>query len=182
MAAFAPSSPATKRQVWAETMTYRMSRRCFQGAGMALLAGAACGAGPLAQERPTKLLRFMWWGGQDRLRRTLAAFAAFERRYPAVRATGEASANGGPFWAKLATQVAGGNAPDVYQMDYRVEAEYGIRGAALPLDPYMPDLLDMRDFPAYARDAGKVDGKTYGIGRRRYPPDHGLNNPEQGGP
>jgi multiple sugar transport system substrate-binding protein len=144
-------------------MGYRISRRCLQGAGMALLASAAFGRHPLAQDGPRKQLRFMWWGGQDRLRRTMAAFAAFEQRYPGVRATGEASANGGPFWAKLATQVAGGNAPDVYQMDYRVEAEYGIRGAALPLDPFMPDLLDMRDFPAYARDAGKVDGKTYAV-------------------
>src|SRR5260370_15290660 len=144
-------------------MGYRISRRRFQGAGMALLAGAAFSGYPLAQERRTKELRFMWWGGRDRLRRTSAALAAFERRYPGVHAIGEASANGGPFWAKLATQVAGGNAPDVYQMDYRVEAEYGLRGAALPLDPYMPDLLDMRDFPAHARDAGKVNGKTYAV-------------------
>src|SRR5258708_31648056 len=107
-------------------MGYRISRRCFQGAGMALLASAAFGSHLLAQDGPSKQLRFMWWGGQDRLRRTLAAFAAFERRYPGVRATGEASANGGPFLAKLATQVAGRHAPHVYPMGFPVRTEYGI--------------------------------------------------------
>src|SRR5260221_13681726 len=107
---------------------------------MALLASAAFGRQPLAQDGARKQLRFMWWGGQDRLRRTLAAFAAFERRYPGVRATGEASANGGPFWAKLATQVAGGNAPHVYHKDYSGEAGKGTPRAPPPPPPLIPRL------------------------------------------
>src|SRR5260221_14306632 len=105
---------------------------------MALLASAAFGRQPLAQDGARKQLRFMWWGGQDRLRRTLAAFAAFERRYPGVRATGEASANGGPVWAKLATQMAGGDAPHPSPKEFFLGGGNRTPGAPPPPAPLLP--------------------------------------------
>ena len=37
------------------------------------------------------------------------------------------------YWDKLATQTAGGTAPDIIQMDMAYIAEYGTRGALLDL-------------------------------------------------
>ena len=143
-------------------MASGLSRRRFATAGLALLGTTALGVVPGFPD-VEKLLRFSWWGGQDRLRRTLAALELFEKHHPGIRTAGEAATSGGPFWAKLATSVVGHNAPDLYMMDYRIEQEYAERGAALPLDPYMPDLLDLGDWPAYARDAGKIRGKTHAV-------------------
>ena len=50
------------------------------------------------------------------------------------------------YWTRLATQVAGGNAPDLIQMDYRYLFEYAGRGAILPLDDYMGKELNIADF------------------------------------
>ncbi len=67
----------------------------------------------------------------------------------------------GDYWTKLATQTAGGNPPDLIQMDYRYIYEYSRRGTLLALDGQKA--LNMSGFSAGARDAGMVDGKLYGV-------------------
>ena len=62
-----------------------------------------------------------------------------------------------------ATQIAGGNAPDVIQMDYRYIVEYAKRGAIAPLDEFVGKALDLDDFDEDQLEGGKVDGKLYGI-------------------
>lgn len=63
----------------------------------------------------------------------------------------------------MGTQVAGGNAPDVFQMDYRYIVEYAKRGAVQALDDYVGKSLDLADFDQDQIDGGKVDGKLYAI-------------------
>ncbi|HEY6133854.1 MAG TPA: extracellular solute-binding protein, partial [Rubrivivax sp.] len=65
----------------------------------------------------------------------------------------------GDYWTKLGTQVAGGNAPDLFQMDYRYLFEYARRDTLLPLDALLP----LPDFSPGDRNGGKVDGKLYGV-------------------
>jgi len=55
------------------------------------------------------------------------------------------------------------NIPDILQMDYRYIYEYARRGALLPLDDYMPSVLNIADFGKDAIDSGRVDGKIYGV-------------------
>src|SRR6185312_15771052 len=45
-----------------------------------------------------------------------------------------------------ATQPAGGNAPDVIQMDYSYIGEYARRGSLLDLGPYLGKGLDLSGF------------------------------------
>ena len=88
---------------------------------------------------------------------------ALHRRQPGVGLEGE-SAGWDDYWTRLATQTAGGNAPDVMQMDYRYIFEYARRGVLLPLDDAMAaGTLDLSGFSEDAIAGGKVDGKTYGI-------------------
>jgi multiple sugar transport system substrate-binding protein len=106
-------------------------------------------------------MRLIFWGGQGRADRTYAVTDLFK------------AANGSDiegeflawndYWPKLATQTAGGNAPDIIQMDYRYIVEYAKRNAIAPLDEFLGGALKLDDFDADQLEGGKVDGKLYGI-------------------
>ncbi|MCH1932529.1 extracellular solute-binding protein, partial [Shewanella sp. A25] len=88
----------------------------------ALLGLTACGTGEqpgsgsegeapeLSEEAVT--LRVTWWGGDSRHPLTQEAIEAFEEKHPNIKVEG-AFADWGGYWDKLATQTAGGNAPDI---------------------------------------------------------------------
>ncbi|MEO8135355.1 MAG: extracellular solute-binding protein [Betaproteobacteria bacterium] len=102
-------------------------------------------------------LRCFWWGNPDRDRRTKAMLDAYSKKTGMPIAA--ESLGWGDYWTKLGTQTAGGNAPDLIQMDYRYLFEYALRGTLLPLD----SLLPLPDFSAQEKDGGKVEGKLYGV-------------------
>lgn len=99
----------------------------------------ACGVGnDTASTKPAELskgdvtLRVNWWGGDKRTTLTQKAIDAFEKKYPNIHVTGEFSDWNG-YWDKLATATAGGNAPDVIQMDQLYLASYADRGVLADL-------------------------------------------------
>jgi multiple sugar transport system substrate-binding protein len=65
---------------------------------------------------------------------------------------------GTAYWDKLATQTAGGNAPDIIQMDMNFIAEYGSRGALLDLKD-----VDTSKFVEGTVDSGKINDTLVGI-------------------
>lgn len=137
------------------------SRRQFVS-GAAAMAGAASVAGgrPAWSQSPARLRAF-WWGNPDRDKRTKAALDAYKAK-SGTDISAEAL-GWGDYWTKLGTQTAGGNAPDLIQMDYRYIFEYARRGTLLALDGLSPKPLDLTTFAPAARDCGKVDGKLYGV-------------------
>lgn len=139
-------------------MTIRIDRRQFLMGSTALLAAGALSPAALAQAAQ---LRLIFWGGQARADRTYGVTDLYTRNGgPAVAGEFLAWAD---YWPKLATQTAGGNAPDVIQMDYRYIVEYAKRNAIAPLDEFIGGALDLADFDQDQLDGGKVDGKLYGI-------------------
>jgi multiple sugar transport system substrate-binding protein len=140
-----------------------MSRRTFAAgaiAGSTLAGSSFTTAGSvLAQTAPR--LRCFWWGNPDRDKRTKAALDAYKAK-SGTDISAEAL-GWGDYWTKLGTQTAGGNAPDLIQMDYRYIFEYARRGTLLALEGQMPKPLDLGTFSDAARDSGKVDGKLYGV-------------------
>ena len=138
-------------------MTLRVDRRKFLMGSTALLAAGAMGPA-LAQG---VALRQLFWGGQARADRTTGVNELF------TAATGnsvESSFLGwGDYWPKLATETAGGNAPDIVQMDYRYIVEYARRNAIAPLDDYVGSALKLDNFDADQLEGGKVDGKLFGV-------------------
>ena len=107
-------------------------------------------------------LRISWWGGADRAKRTQAAIDAFKRLNVGLDVVYE-SVGWDAYWTRLATQVAGGSPPDIIQMDYRYLPEYARRGALRPLDDLIPSVIDPSDYVPSVIEAGKIDGKQYGI-------------------
>ncbi len=122
------------------------------GASMALGLGSS-----LSLAQTAAKLRCFWWGNPDRDKRTKALLDVYSKK-SGIQIAAE-SAGWGDYWTKLATQTAGGNAPDLIQMDYRYLFEYARRQTLLPLDKLLP----LSDFSANDRNGGKVDGKLYGV-------------------
>lgn len=140
-------------------MTIRIDRRQFLMGSSALVATGAAGVMPAWAQAAN--LRLTFWGGQARADRTYAVTDL----YKAAKGTdieGEFLA-WNDYWPKLATQTAGGNAPDIIQMDYRYIVEYAKRNAIAPLDEFVGGVLDLSNFDADQLEGGKVDGKLYGI-------------------
>lgn len=116
----------------------------------------------LALTQEESRFRFLWWGGENRAKRTLQAVDIYKSQNSGIAIDPE-SMGWDDYWPRLATQVAGGNPPDVVQMDYQYIFEYARRGALAPLDEFRPDPLDIADFGETTLGAGTVDGKLCGV-------------------
>ena len=139
-------------------MNYPTNCRTLLAATVALVSLG----GRIRAAAEEKRLRIYWWGSKDRAERTFKVNDLYTAAHPGVTLSGE-TLGWGDYWARLATQAAGRNAPDIIQMDYRYIFEYARRGALLPLDEYVPKVLAIDDFGKDAIDSGRVDGKIYGV-------------------
>jgi multiple sugar transport system substrate-binding protein len=139
-------------------MSFSLDRRKFLLGSTALVAAGSFSPA-FAQD---KRLRLTWWGGQARADRTFAVADLYKKANPGLEFDGEFNAFN-DYWPKLGTQVAGGNAPDVLQMDYRYLVEYAKRGAIAPLDEFVGKALKLDDFDKDQLAGGTVDGKLYAI-------------------
>ncbi|MBU9711626.1 ABC transporter substrate-binding protein [Evansella tamaricis] len=81
-------------------------------------------------------IRFMWWGNQDRHDRTLEVIEMYEADNPNVKIDYE-FLGFDDYSEKLATQAAGGNAPDVFQMVDRWLPQYTQSEVLADLQPYI---------------------------------------------
>src|SRR5450755_1948822 len=140
---------------------FSFSRRSVIGAGLGGAALGILGDFPATAQSDVRL-RMFWWGSKERAERTDKVNKLYQQNNAGLTITGE-SLGWTDYWPRLATQTAGRNAADVLQMDYRYIFEYARRGALLPLDEFVPAILNLGDFSQAAVDAGKVDGKIYGV-------------------
>jgi multiple sugar transport system substrate-binding protein len=137
-------------------MTHTITRRAF-GAGLAAAAAVTSGANAQAPR-----LRMLWWGGQDRARRTGEIIAAYSQR-ASIQIDGE-SFGWGDYWPRVATQTAGGNPPDILQMDFRFLAEYARRGALAGMNAlHQGGTMPLPGFSERDLAAGRVGGQLHAV-------------------
>lgn len=74
-------------------------------------------APPSAMDTSPVELRMSWWGGNDVHRAQLKALDLFERRHPHIRVKAEYTGWAGHL-ERLTTQIAGGTAPDLMQINW----------------------------------------------------------------
>jgi multiple sugar transport system substrate-binding protein len=120
---------------------------------------AACGSDGASDDTVT--LRFDWWGNPDRAAVTEKAIDLFEQRNPTIKVE-TSYAEFGAYFQKLATQIAGGGAPDVLQMDYRYVREYADRNVLAQLDSGEA-AVDTSGITPQLLSGGTVNGKLFGI-------------------
>lgn len=108
-------------------------------------------------------IRFLWWGNQDRHDRTLALIDLYEDLNPHVSINPE-FLGFGDYADRLATQVAGGNAPDIFQMVDRWLPMYGSRGQLADLQPYVDSgLINTEFIDQSSLDPGYFQGELVGL-------------------
>ncbi len=169
-------------------MNHKLSRRAFlklAAAGSGAMALMAC-VGPTPASSPTAqpggkqaeetsaptaapaaaqpvTLRIAWWGGEPRHKKYNTILDLYEQKNPGVKMERE-FADGGPYWEKLATQFASGNAPDLIHNHQDRVNELANRGVLLPLDPLVESKqIDLSDWPKGTVEAGKRGGKNWMI-------------------
>lgn len=135
-------------------------------AAVALLAGCAQASSPSSSEEPDGpvTLRFAWWGNDIRNAQTQEIIDLYEELNPNVTIVPEAASFTG-YFDKLATQTAGGNAPDIIQMSPNYLSDYAGRGVLLDLGAQ--ESIDLADTPQQAVDAGKFQGTLYALATGR---------------
>jgi multiple sugar transport system substrate-binding protein len=144
------------------------SRRRLLAAALAIplvLGGAAaCGGDDGGDSANDKVeLSVFWWGAQARADLTDKALAAYTAKHPNVTFKKTWQANQG-YFDKLATLTAGGNAPDIFQIDDNYISDYAQRNVTLDLtDASKSGKLDVSKFPKSLTDYGTVDGKLVGL-------------------
>ena len=140
-----------------------LTRRTLVTASLPLLTLttlAACGpnmAGSSGSDPGT--VRFAWWGNPTRDELTRAAIDAYAEVAQDITVAAEPGEWDG-YWDKLATQVAGGDCPDVLQMDESYLAEYASRGILLDLADAD---LDTSAFDPAALDTGRVEDGLFAL-------------------
>ena len=103
------------------TGSRRRLLRLLAATAVALPLGlAACGGEdndtPQADPNRKIELQIMWWGGAARAENTQKVLDLYTQKHPNVTFKVEQGPNAG-YFDKLATRAAGGNAPDIFQLD-----------------------------------------------------------------
>lgn len=125
--------------------------------------GEAADAAAASGDSGKTVLNVLWWGSQTRHEQTTAMLEKFEELNPDIDVVMDYSDWDG-YWTKLPAQVAGGQTPDVFQMDYAYLSQYVENGVLADLTPYIEDgSLDMSNVEQSILDSGSIDGKTYAI-------------------
>lgn len=139
----------------------RTTASCALALVLALCATlAGCGGGGTSGPGGKIVLQYAWWGNPDRAARTEKAVALFEKRHPNVSiSTSFADFEG--YKQKLATQAAGGDAPDVMQLDYRQINQYA--SAKVLLDLGKRDELRTSKIDKGLLATGVLDDVQYAI-------------------
>ncbi|MFK3980530.1 ABC transporter substrate-binding protein [Micromonospora sp. NPDC050397] len=146
----------------------RRTHRLVRAAAVAVsaliaLPLAGCGGGGDEAEDGPVTLQFTWWGNDARAKVTEEAIDLFEAKYPDIKVQTSFGAFDA-YFQKLSTQIAGGDAPDVVQMDRAYLREYADRNALLDLEKYVRDgTLKVGDLTPTLLPAGKVGDATYAI-------------------
>ncbi|MCX4237567.1 ABC transporter substrate-binding protein [Streptomyces sp. NPDC020707] len=149
-------------------MGHQISRRTlFRSASGIAAAGAlgtslsACSGGTGAGSTNSDLT-MIWWGSDDRHAAYKKVLAAFRKKNPKIKIRPTYSGYDG-YFDKFNTNIAGGSAPDLLQMDTALVAQYARKGVLAPIDSYVGKSLDLTGFSKTLLAAGTVDGKLYGV-------------------
>jgi len=141
----------------------RRGRWLWAAAAAGLATPLAVAATPAAATQPEEVtLRFAWWGGEGRHAYTQEIIDLYEADNPHVSIEPE-FIDWSDYWNRLATTVAGGDTPDVMQMDLRYIAEYANRGVLADLGPHLGAEIDDSSFDTPLLASGQIGGTQYAL-------------------
>ena len=131
--------------------------RSLRAAGLLTAAGLALTACGGDGDDGQVELSFVWWGSDARHQNTQEIIDAFEAEHPDISINPTFSEWDG-YWDTLATQTAGGDSPDIIQMDELYLREYADRGALLDLTE-----VDLSNFEDTVVESGQTEEGQFGV-------------------
>jgi oligogalacturonide transport system substrate-binding protein len=103
-------------------------------------------------------LRMSWWGGNEVHRAYLASIRRFEAKYPHIKVKGEYTGWVGHL-ERLTTQIAGGTAPDVMQVNWNWLVLFSRDGRGFYDLNSLRGIIDLSQFDDDSREVGTVHGR-----------------------
>ncbi len=128
-------------------------------------SSAASGApSPSLATEPVKLTYFTFSAAPDHLKDLDAIIKAFNVQYPDITIEVQTAAYA-DYFTKLQTQIAGGTAPDSFELNYENFVGYAATGSLLELSPLASadSTFDATTFYPRAYEVFQSDGKQYGL-------------------
>lgn len=108
-------------------------------------------------------LKLYWWGNQTRNDMTKSAADLYMEQNPGIKIDVEFTDWAG-YWDKMAAMAAGGNLPDVIQMDYSYLNQYQQSNQLANLSPFIDDgTIDTANIPESILASGVVGGNCYAL-------------------
>lgn len=142
-------------------------------AGLLLTAcgGGNGGDGGTAKKEDGKTtLKMCWWGNQTRNDATQEVVKMYMEQHPDINIEVEFMDWTG-YWDKLSTVAAGGELPDIIQMDYAYLMRYVESNQLANLDEFIESgVIDTTDFQEGVLESGSVDGSCYAVSLGIQPP------------
>ncbi len=115
------------------------------------------------QERPPVIIRFMWWGNEERKERTDRAVELFMEKNPDIIVQ-TLSYPFEDYYENLDIMAEAGYMPDVWQGFVGANSGYMNAGLVEALDPYVQSgMIDLTEIPEEFVENGRIDGKLYGL-------------------
>ena len=143
-------------------------RRVFQMATAALAVSfvlSACGQGSTtASPGPVKLTYFTFSAAPDHLNDLNSIIHAFQQEHPNVTIDVQ-TASYNDYWTKLQTAIAGGTAPDTFELNYENFVSYSSSGSLLNLSGQASKDGGFQSSVYYPRaySVFQASGKQYGL-------------------
>ncbi|MGP4040830.1 ABC transporter substrate-binding protein [Gracilibacillus sp. D59] len=111
-------------------------------------------------------IRFAWWGNTERDKKYNEILDLYEEQNPHVTIIREPSTFG-DYWPKLSTQVAGGNAPDLFGLHLLLYGnEYFTKDVIEPLDSYVDEgLISLDGWDQSVIEAGTYNGDLLALAK-----------------
>ena len=108
-------------------------------------------------------LSLCWWGNQTRNDVTKKAVDLYMEQNPNVEIKVEFTDWSG-YWDKLSAMAAGGNLPDIIQMDYSYLQQYQQSGQLADLSQFIDSgVIDTSKIADSVIDSGSIDGTCYAL-------------------
>ncbi|MGA8115484.1 MAG: extracellular solute-binding protein [Actinocatenispora sp.] len=124
----------------------------------ATLAGCGRGLGG-GSSSDSANLQMMFWGEGDQNTKLMSAISAWQKKDGKTHVDTQYMGLAG-YFDKLATRLAGGNPPDLFQIYLPYLADYVSRDVIMPLDDYA-DQLGLENLPASIMPTSKMAGHYY---------------------
>ncbi len=116
-------------------MIHQLRRILVISAVCILAAGSLFSAGQRAADSDVVTIRYANFSAGEHNADTLRSMVdLFEAKHPNIRIELESMGYGDNYWTSLVTRIAGGNAPDAFELNMENFLAFTLRGSTRPLD------------------------------------------------